>query len=112
MWSKVLICGFMTSPVPSVSQNLHLTVDVDVNLVKSTAPSQKFRHAIGDASSQGKKARVASAYWTFCAGGGPHQGMSYDPIVGDHGYAYLLPSISVTVATTRPGSNPNLSAVL
>src|SRR5262245_58546132 len=47
-----------------------------------------------------------------CAGGGPHQGMSYDSIVGDHGYAYFLPSISVTVATTRPGSNPNLSAVL
>jgi hypothetical protein len=38
----------ITRRIPSVSQNLHLTVDVDVNLVKSTAPSQKFRRAIGD----------------------------------------------------------------
>src|SRR6478736_5526356 len=44
----------------------------------------------------------------ICAGGGPHQGMSYDSIVGDNGYAYFLPSISFTVATTRSGSNPNL----
>ena len=55
----------------------------------------------------GQKGSCRIGVLEVCAGGGAHQGRSYHSIVGDNGYAYFLPSISFTVATTRSGSNPN-----